>query len=87
MQYLKKNSDWLFLKKLLNENDVGDPIRYFLYPKSSGNRINHVYNLAILKKNTDIELMKISNLFEFCAGYGCIQVFFQKLIKSFFQII
>ena len=50
LQQLKKNSDWFFLKKLLNENEVGDPIRYFLYPKSSGNRINHVFHISILKK-------------------------------------
>ena len=34
LQYLRRNSDWFFFKKLLNESDVGDPIRYFLYPKS-----------------------------------------------------
>ena len=84
LQYLKKNSDWLFLKKLLNENDVGDPIRYFLYPKSSGNRINHVYHLAILKKNTDIELKKISNVFEFGAGYGCMANIFSKINKKIY---
>jgi hypothetical protein len=30
---------WKFWEKLLLENDIGNPIRYFLYKKSSGNRI------------------------------------------------
>ena len=84
LQHLKKNSDWFFLKKLLNENNVGDPIRYFLYPKSSGNRINHVFHLAILKKNTDIELKKIRYVFEFGAGYGCMANIFSKINKKIF---
>ena len=80
--YLKKNSDWFFFKKLLNENDVGDPIRYFLYPKSSGNRINHVFHLAVLKKNTDIKLKEINTVFEFGSGYGCMANIFSKINKK-----
>ena len=82
LQYLKKKLDWLFYKKLLNENNVGDPIRYFLYPKSSGNRINHVFHLAILKENTDIKFKKIKNVFEFGAGYGCMADIFSKINKK-----
>ena len=84
LQYLKKNSDWFFFKKLLIENDVGDPIKYFLYPKSSGNRINHVYHLSILKKNTNIKLKKINNVFEFGAGYGCMANIFSKINKKIY---
>ena len=82
--YLKKNSDWFFFKKLLNESDVGDPIRYFLYPKSSGNRINHVFHLAVLKKNTDIKLKEINTVFEFGSGYGCMANIFSKINKKIF---
>jgi len=84
LQYLKKNSDWFFFKKLLIENDVGDPIKYFLYPKSSGNRINHVFHLSILKKNTNIKLKKINNVFEFGGGYGCMASIFSKINKKVF---
>ena len=84
LQYLKKSSDWLFYKKILYESDVGDPIKYFLYSKSSGNRINHVFHLAILKKNTDIKLKKIYNIFEFGAGYGCMANIFSKINKKVF---
>ena len=84
LQYLKKNSDWFFFKKLLIENDVGDPIKYFLYPKSSGNRINHVFHLSILKNNTNIKLKKINNVFEFGGGYGCMASIFSKINKKVF---
>jgi len=84
LQYLKKNSDWFFFKELLIENDVGDPIKYFLYPKSSGNRINHVFHLSILKKNTNIKLKKINNVFEFGGGYGCMASIFSKINKKVF---
>jgi len=36
---LKKDKNWKFYKKLIEEDNVGNPIRYFLYPKSSGNKI------------------------------------------------
>ena len=84
LQYLKRKSDWFFFKKLLIENDVGDPIKYFLYPKSSGNRINHVFHLSILKKNTNIKLKKINNVFEFGGGYGCMASIFSKINKKVF---
>ena len=84
LQYLRKNSDWLFFKKLLNENDVGNPVRYFLYPKSSGNRINHVFHLSILKKDTDIKFKEINNVFEFGGGYGCMANIFSKINKKVF---
>lgn len=82
LNYLKRNNNWLFYKKLLNENDIGDPIRYFLYPKSSGNRINHVYHLAILKEETGINFKKIKNIFEFGGGYGCMASIFSRINKK-----
>lgn len=82
LQYLKKNSNWLFYKKLLNESSVGDPVRYFLYPKSSGNRINHVFHLAVLKNNSDIKFKEIKNVFEFGAGYGCMANIFSKINRN-----
>jgi hypothetical protein len=82
LNYLRSNYNWLFYKKLLDENNIGDPIRYFLYPKSSGNRINHVYHLAILKKITEINLKKINNIFEFGGGYGCMASIFSRISKK-----
>ena len=44
-------------KKLINlikEDHIGNPIRYFLYLESSGNRINHGYHLYILEKEFSV---------------------------------
>ena len=30
---LKNNKNWKFYKKIIIEDNVGDPVRYFLYPK------------------------------------------------------
>jgi len=79
---LKKDKNWTFYKKLIEEDSVGDPVRYFLYPKSSGNRINHVYHLSILSKEFNINLKKLNNVFEFGGGYGCMARIFSKINKK-----
>ena len=76
---LKKNKKWFYYKKLLLEDDVGDPVRYFLYPSSSGNKINHVYHLSCLENTLNIELQKIKNIFEFGGGYGCMARIFSNI--------
>ena len=76
---LKKNKNWIFYRKLIEEDHVGNPVRYFLYPKSSGNRINHVYHLSILASEFNINLKKIINVFEFGGGYGCMARIFSKI--------
>ena len=66
---LKTSKKWKIYKKLLIEDSIGNPIRYFLYPKSSGNRINHVYHLKILEEFLEIDLEKtVKTIFEFGAG-------------------
>jgi len=79
---LKKDKNWTFYKKLIEEDNVGDPVRYFLYPKSSGNRINHVYHLSVLSKEFNINLKKLNNIFEFGGGYGCMARIFSKINKK-----
>ena len=76
---LKKSEKWLFYKNLLIEDNVGDPVRYFLYPRSSGNKINHVYHLNCLENNLKINLKNIENIFEFGGGYGCMARIFSKI--------
>mgnify|MGYP001093118440 CR=1 FL=1 len=76
---LKKDKNWIFYRKLIEEDHVGNPVRYFLYPKSSGNRINHVYHLSILASEFNINLKKITNVFEFGGGYGCMARIFSKI--------
>ena len=80
---LTRDKKWKFWKKLIYENDVGNPIRYFLYSESSGNRIRQVY---ILKKFLDtsktINLKKIKHIIEIGGGYGCMADIFNKLNKT-----
>ena len=79
LKTLKNSSKWNFYKKLLIEDDVGNPIRYFLYPKSSGNRINQVFHLSVLIDEFEIDIRKIKKVFEFGGGYGCMARIFSKI--------
>ena len=79
---LKNNKNWQFYKKIIKEDNVGDPIRYLFYPKSSGNRINHAYHLSVLSSEFNIDLKKINKVFEFGAGYGCMARIFSKINKK-----
>ena len=77
-----KKKKWKFYRKLIKEDDIGDPIRYFLYPSSSGNRINHLYHLNFLCEEFNINLKKIDKVFEFGSGYGCMARIFSKINKK-----
>ena len=79
---LKNNKKWRFYKKIIVEDNVGDPVRYFLYPSSSGNRINHVYHLSVLSSEFNFDLKKIKKVFEFGGGYGCMARIFSKINKK-----
>ena len=80
---LKTDKNWKFWKKLIMENDIGKPVRYFLYSNSSGNRIRQVY---ILKKFLDnyktLKLNKINRIIEIGGGYGCMADIFKKVNKK-----
>ena len=80
---LKRDKKWNFYKKLIKEDHIGNPIRYFLYPESSGNRINHVFHLKVLIDTFNLNLkMEIKKLFEFGSGYGCMAKIFSKINKN-----
>ncbi len=82
---IKKSKRWGIYKKLLIEDHIGNPLRYFLYLKSSGNRINHVYHLKILEEELNINLKKdIRSVFEFGAGYGLMVKIFSKINKKIY---
>ncbi len=83
LKEIKKSKNWKYLKFLIKEDHVGNPIRYFLYLESSGNRINHVYHLHILEKELNICIKKeIESVFEFGGGYGCMARIFSKINKQ-----
>ena len=84
LRELKKDKNWKLWKNLLIENDIGEPIRYFLYQESSGNRIRQVY---IIKKFFDsfkdgIDIKKIERVVEIGGGYGCMADIFSKFQKK-----
>ena len=85
---LKKDKDkWLLWKRLLMENDVGDPVRYFLYPKSSGNRIRQVYHLKKYFDYSQINLFEKKYILEIGGGYGCMAQIFKKINKNCTYVI
>ena len=84
---LKSKKRWKFYEKLLPEDNVGNPVRYFLYPKSSGNKINHVYHLSILEDYLKIDLSDIKHVFEFGGGYGCMARIFFKINRNIKYLI
>jgi len=81
---IKGFSQW---KKLLQEDNVGDPIRYFLYPKSSGNRIRQVYHLKKFCDFSKIKIKEIKKVLEIGGGYGCMARIFTKLNSKIKYII
>ena len=84
LRELKRDKNWKIWKKLIIENDIGNPIRFFLYSISSGNRIRQVY---IIKKildnlNNKIKINKIKNVVEIGGGYGCMADIYKKINKN-----
>jgi hypothetical protein len=69
-------------KKLLLEDNVGNPVRYFLYPESSGNRIREVYHLLNFEKFIKIPLYEIKSVLEFGGGYGNMARLFYRINKT-----
>ena len=85
---IKKDKNFFPLwKKLLKEDEVGDPIRYFLYPESSGNRIRQVYHLKKFCDFSSINIKVIKKVLEIGGGYGCMARIFSKIILIFFQFL
>ena len=66
-----------FFIKLLEENSIGNPVPFFLYKKSSGNRIRHLF---LLKKIFDYgQITDVDAVIEIGGGYGCMAKIFQEI--------
>ena len=76
---LKKSKQWKFWKKLLFENNVGNPVRYFLYPSSSGNKIFQTYHLKKYNDFSNLDFKKFDYVIEFGGGYGNMASTFKKI--------
>lgn len=84
---LRFDDRWNFWKKILVENSVGKPLRFFIYPFSSGNRIRQVYHIKKFTDWASIDALNIELIFEFGGGYGCMASIFQKISKKIKYII
>ena len=83
LKELKKDKKWNIWKKLIKDNPIGRPVWYFLYPKSTGNRIRQVYIIKkFLDLNAKVKLKKIKKIIEIGGGYGCMADIFMKINKN-----
>jgi len=57
-------------KNAILESSIGKPMRYWRFPKSSGNLIHHIYHLVKFKESTNVDFDKIDLVLEFGGGYG-----------------
>jgi len=85
---IRNDKKFFFLwKNLIKEDEVGDPIRYFLYPESSGNRIRQVYHLKKFCDFSNINIKLIKKVIEIGGGYGCMARIFFKISQKIKYII
>ena len=76
---LKRSKSWSFWKKLITENDIGNPVRYFLDPQTSGNKIFQTYHLKKYQEFSDKKIKNYKFIFEFGGGYGNMATTFFKI--------
>lgn len=81
------SKNWNFWKKLISENSVGKPLRFFIYPFSSGNRIRQVYHIKKFVDWSNISMSNINLVLEFGGGYGCMASIFQTISRKIKYII
>ena len=82
-----RDKNFLFWKKILKEDNSGFPPRYFLYPKSSGNRIHQTYHLYKFNEFCNKNLKTFDLVFEFGGGYGNMARTFKKINPKCVYII
>jgi len=71
LEAIKKSIDYENIwKNALIEDQVGRPVLYWKYPKSSGNLIHHLYHLLKFKEYIGIDYKNLDIIFEFGGGYG-----------------
>ena len=70
LKILKKDKYWkTHWNKIIKEQKIGNPVPFFLYPDSSGNRIHDTYNLMKLSKIKN-QIYYNNTVLEFGGGYG-----------------
>lgn len=84
---LINDKKWLMWKNLIKENDHGNPVRFFVYPYASGNKIHQVNHLKKFNNFCKHDLKNFKNVFEFGGGYGNMAYTFNKINKNTNYII
>ena len=79
---IKKDKKWKFWENLLIENNIGNPVRYFLNPFTSGNKIFQTYHLKKYKDFLKFGLNNFHIIIEFGGGYGNMAYTFKKINKK-----
>tara|TARA_B100000035_G_scaffold288880_1_gene274852 strand:+ start:836 stop:1807 length:972 start_codon:yes stop_codon:yes gene_type:complete len=82
LKFLKKILDTKsnFWINLLEESNVGNPVPFFSYRKSSGNRIRHVF---LIKEIFDYaKIQNVDAVIEIGGGYGCMAKILNEIDKN-----
>lgn len=79
LAYLRSLRNWPEWRSAIERNEVGNPIPYPLYPRSTGNLIHHAYHLARFQEATGCNLKELDVVFEFGGGYGCAAYLIHRL--------
>jgi len=74
-----KDKYWHLWKKIIKEDNIGNPVKFFLYPYSSGNKIHQTYHIKKYKDFSKVNIKKFNNILELGGGYG-------NMAKSFYKI-
>ena len=83
LKFLKNDKkNWIKWRKLLTEDRIGNPIKYFLYPISSGNRIREVFHLKNFFDFTGFHYNRYDLILEIGGGYGNMARLFNKINKN-----
>jgi len=70
-------------KNIIKEDSIGNPVKYFLYPKSSGNKIHQAYHLKKFVDSSKLNFKKFKNIIEFGGGYGVMAKMLFKINKNY----
>jgi len=84
---IKKNIKWKLWKTLLIENNIGSPIRYFLNPFTSGNKIFQTFHLMKFYEYTKYDIRNYDFILEFGGGYGNMCEMFNRVRKDKYYVI
>ena len=76
------DKNWKFWKKLLAENSIGNPLRFFIFAFTSGNKLFQVFHLKFFNKITNKNIKEFDVILEFGGGYGNMAQVFQKVNKN-----